>query len=368
MSILKDDTKKRIIISLTDEKAGKDLIDAIEAQSDISDTVIDITSYIENGATAVGFQDKNQVSLAIDDSSRSLTVSVVNPTTGYNYFAENTLVNIKQTKTMTWPDTNGLHFFYLDKSGNLNVIQAFEEALITKHTFVSVIYWDQAAQKHIYFADERHGIAMANTTHLYLHTTRGAAFDRGCKLVNFSVDGNGSLDTHAQFSAESGIIWDEDIKITIPAQSSIPVLYRSGAGWKRKEADGFCVIQPGAEGHTGTTIAYNYFDGATWSLDSVDANKFVLAHIFATNDIEYPFIAILGTQQYNSKASARNGAINEIKTISQLPVQEFCPVGSVIFETNENYTNSVKALIVSTVDGDDYEDHRSESLRPGSLA
>jgi hypothetical protein len=367
MSILKQDTKKRIIISLTDEKAGKDLIDAIEAQADLSNSIIDITSYIDEGATAVGFQERNDVIVTIDDTTRTLTVAPQDPEKGYNYFAENTLVNVKEEKSIVWPDTNGSHFFYLNKTGELKVIENFADTIILKHAIVSIIYWDQTSQKHIYFADERHGIAMANATHLYLHTTRGAAFDRGCNLIGFSVDGNGSSNAHAQFTAQSGSIWDEDLKINIPAQSMIPVLYRLNNGWKRKEADGFCVIQSGAEGYAGTTIAYNLFNGTSWSLSEVDNNKFVLAHIFATNDYEYPFIAILGTQQYNSKSAARTGAIQEIKKISQLPVQEFCPIGSVIFQTNSNYTNDVKALIVSTESGEDFEDHRSESIRPGSL-
>jgi hypothetical protein len=130
------------------------------------------------------------------------------------------------------------------------------------------------------------------------------------------------------------------------------------------------MIASGEEGYVGAggRVAYNLLSGGSWSLAEVDNNKFVLVHVFATNDIEFPFIAILGQTQYNDKTSARDGAISEIKGLSGLPVAEFCPVGSVIIQTSNAYSNTPKAQIVSTASGADYEDHRGEMLRPGSLA
>jgi len=78
-------------------------------------------------------------------------------------------------------------------------------------------------------------------------------------------------------------------------------------------------------------------------------------------------MAILGHAQYDNKTSARDNAATEIKNFSGLPFAEFCPVGTVIFQVNDAYTNTVKAKIVSN-NGWDYEDHRSEMLRPGALA
>ena len=212
---------------------------------------------------------------------------------------------------------------------------------------------------------------MSPITHAYLHRTRGAAFDNGGKLVNFVVDGGGGSDAHAQFTCNSGTIWDEDIKILYPSQAQMPVFYRSGATglWKRKEANTFPIIKSGEEGYTGAggRVPYNHFNGTNWVLSEVANNKFVLVHIFATNDIEFPVIAIQGQVEYNDKTSARNGALTEIRELSGLPVYEFCPLGSVVFQTSNSYTNSPKAQIVSTADGNNYEDHRLDSIRPGSL-
>lgn len=353
---LSDKLKRRIVVAVTSEQYGKELIDAIEGLDSFEDS-----------QQPVGLRNPELVSLSIDDASRTLTVSPVSGS--YVYFIEGKSVEISTPLSASWGDSHGSHYFYLDADGRLKVTSSFTEDIITKYAFVSIVYWDQAAAKHIYFANERHGIHMGDMTHLYLHRTRGAAFDFGCKLVNFVVDGSGGLATEAQFTAQLGQIWDEDIKISLPAQATFPVFYRSGTtSWKRKDADAYPVIYSGTAGYVGATLPYNRFDGTSWSLTAVDANKFVLVHVFATNDIDFPYVCIQGQAQYATKAEARDGAISEIKGLSGLPVAEFCPVGSVIFQTNSSYTNVPKAKIVSTSSGASYEDHRGEPLRPGSLA
>lgn len=361
MTLLSDKLKRRIVIAVTSEQYGKELIDAIEG---ISAAVDSVYQEIEQ---PVGLKTPSDVGLSVSDATRTLTVT---PLTGsYVYYVAGKEITISSTLTAQWSTAHGPNYFYLDENGELKVSQTFMEDIITKYAFVSIVYWDASAGKHIYFANERHGIHMGDRTHLYLHRTRGAAFDFGCKLVSFVVDGSGGLATEAQFTAQSGQIWDEDIKISVPAQTTFPIFYRSGpTNWKRKNADTYPVIYSGQEGYAGTTLPYNSFDGTNWTLSPVDTNKFVLVHIFATNDIEYPFVGIQGQAQYATKTDARDGAISEIKALSGLPVAEFCPVGSVIFQTATGYTNTPKAKIVSTSTGANYEDHRSTLLRPGALA
>lgn len=406
MAKLSDDLKKRIIISLTDEARGKELIDAIEGSDEIltgstapSNSLGDngnlyvnlingdlylkynnvwelkasggdmgVEAAFEDIEQPVGIKSAATLSISVNDASRTLTATPVGTCV---CFIKGKRVEITTPKTANWTNAHGLHYFYINASGDLIVTTTFTESIITEFAFVSIVYWDFAAQKHIYFADERHGIKMSPVTHAYLHRTRGAAFDNGGRLLNFVVDGAGNLATHAQFTSNFGVIWDEDIRIAYPAQTQIPVFYRSGpTNWKRKDADAYPVIRSGQEGYVGAggLLPYNNFDGTNWSLTQVDNNKFVLVHIFATNDIEYPVVAIQGQAQYNSKSEARDAAVTEIRNISGLPVAEFCPLGSVIFETSNSYTNLPKARIVSTTSGANYEDHRSESIRPGSLA
>lgn len=354
VDLLKD-TKRRIIVALAHEKAGKDLIDALQKAG------------FEAIEQPVGIKDPENISLSVDDSERKLTVAPINGP--FTYFVAGKELQISVPLTSTWPDQHGLNFFYLDENANLLISSTFDEEIITKYSFVSIVFWDYDEQRHIYFANEKHGIHMGDVTHLYLHRTRGAAFDNGLKLVGFNVDGDGSTDDQVQFTSNPGQIWDEDIKIPIAAQSQFPVFYKLETNkWKQKEADAFPLIYSGTAGYVGATAPYNRFDGTNWSLQPVTSNKFFLVHYFGTNDIENPIIGILGQNQYDTKSSARAGAVTEIKTISDLPVAEFVPLGSVIFQTNSTYTNTTKTKIVSTDLGDDYQDHRTEMIRPGSLA
>lgn len=313
----------------------------------------------------VGFLDPDLVALSIDDASKTLTIT---PTSGsYTYFVGGKKIVVSSTKTASWAPNHGLYFFYLDENGVLQVSDTFFEEIITKYCFASIVYWDALKNKSIYFADERHGIHMGTSTHLYLHTTRGAQFDRGLRLTGFNVDGGGNSDSDAQFNSESGIIWDEDIRIQIPAQSVFPVFYRLGTVWTAKTADSFSIIYSGQEGFAGPTIAYNLLNAGSWSLQAVDSNKFMLVHIFATNNIQFPLVAILGIQQYSNKTDARNNIKTETQLLGGLPFAEFTPVGSVIFQTNTAYINIPKAQIVSTDTGEDYQDERGDLFRPGTL-
>lgn len=333
-----------------------------------------ITSWVTSSAEPTlfdgslnGFGDRTQSVLSINDASRTLTISPVS--SPYVYYADGTKVTVSTVKTRVWDPIEGLHFFYFDQFGQLLSTNVFNPDLILKHALVSVIYWDTANLKHIYWGDERHGLIMTSMTHYYLHTTRGAVFQEGCKLNGFSVDGTGDINANAQFTAGTGIIWDEDIKFNIVGQSDFPIFYREGAtNWRRKNADSFASIYNGTAGYSGTLLAYNRLLAGVWDLHMVQNNKFCLTHIFATNDIEYPYIGILGQNEYNDKASARDGAVQEIKELDGLPVAEFVPIGSIIFQVSNTYANTPKARVVSTDSGAAYVDYRSIFIRPGSLA
>ena len=312
----------------------------------------------------VGFLDATtETTLSINDGTRTLTIAPTGTT--FTVYAEGQKLTL-QTKTANWGNSVGLHYFYLDSSGDLQTTQTFSIDMIRRHAFVAVLYWDPSISAHVYFGNERHGIYMGTSTHAYLHTTRGAQWERGLSLTGFSVDGTGNTNANAQFTAASGKIWDEDIAYDLGAQTLIPVLYRSGTTWKKKAADSFPVIYAGTAGYAGTRLPYNLNSAGSWSLAEVDANKFVLVHVFATNDIENPVVALQGTAQYASKTAARDGARTELDSLSDLPFLEFTPLGSVIFETQNAYTNTPKARIVS-IDGANYADKRGELFRPGTL-
>jgi hypothetical protein len=235
---------------------------------------------------------------------------------------------------------------------------------------VAIVYWDASNGRQLFVGDERHGLRMDGATHNHLHLSIGAQYRSGLGLTNFQVDQNARLNSHAQFGCENGVIADEDITITItddlPQNIStvghLPVFYRIGTqdNWYRKEATVFPLILPAEVTHyTGSTrVAYNHYNGNNWILSEVPNNQFVLVHILATNDIVNPIVAVLG-DTYNSKANARKASQIELKEMQGLPFLEFVKLGTVIYETANSYTNTPKARVVSTVDAENYVDHRT---------
>jgi hypothetical protein len=204
---------------------------------------------------------------------------------------------------------------------------------------------------------------MDGATHGYLHTVFGARYLSGLALQGFTVDGDGDADISAKFQADSGKIRDEDILVELPLTLNIPVLYREGALWRKKSADPYPVIYNGSvAGYSSARLAYNQFTGGAWQLTQVTDGDFVLCHVFATNDIETPFVAIAGINQYANIPAARAGAESEISSLSGLPFAEFVAVGTVIYQTDSAYNNTPKARVRSAAAGEPYVDFRGEQL------
>jgi len=253
----------------------------------------------------------------------------------------------------------GNHYIYFNTSGVLESTQVFSSAIIEQNAFISVIYWNTDTSTHSYFAEERHGITMDGATHIYLHTTFGARYLSGLALQSFTI-GDGSLDSHAQFTADEGSIRDEDLLLTNPVQSQIPILFRQGQLWRKKAADAFPLLYNDGIYYSGPRIPFNQYVAGSWQLTAVDSNKFVLVHFFATNDKETPVVGIQGIAQYNDIPAARNAASTEITTLSGLPFAEFVAIGTVVFQTN-TYANTPDAR-VRNINGANYVDFRGTQL------
>lgn len=317
-----------------------------------------------------GFETRTTSTISFNPENRTFTIAATNAQEGFNVWLHSNL-HTYFSESVQIPNESKIHFIYFDgNSETLMTTSSVNEDLFLEHALVALVYWRADQQKVIYFGDERHGLRMDGATHSHLHLSIGAQYRTGLGLTNFTVDANGSLNTHAQFGCENGVIADEDITITITDElpqnistvANLPVFYRIGTqdNWYRKEADTFPLIRPTQVSHyLGTTRpAYNYYNGSNWVLSEVPNNQFVLIHILATNDINTPIVAVLGNT-YNSKANARRASQLELKEMQGLPFLEFVKLGTVIYETANSYTNTPKARIVSTEDAQTYVDHRT---------
>lgn len=326
------------------------------------DTFMATTSnvYLET-KEPTGFFSRTTSTLSFDNGTRNFSITPTGAT--FEFWVKGVKYTKTGAQTIQIPALSGNHFIYFDATGALGTTQAAGPELFIDNALISIIYWNTDTNTRTYFAEERHGMQMDGATHSYLHTVFGAQFISGLALQGFSVNGNGSLDAHAQFTSDSGTIRDEDIVVTISAQTEIPVLYRQGLLWRKKTADAFPFIYSGTAGYTGANgrLPFNEFTGGAWQLTQIANNAFVLVHLFGTNDIENPVVAIQGIATYGNVTAARLAASSEITSLSGLPFAEFVALGSVVLESANSYTNTPKA-IVRSVNGGDYVDFRGTQL------
>lgn len=306
-----------------------------------------------------GFLNRTTSTLSFDDSSRTFSIS---PVGGgwFDIYQRGVPYRFSSTKSIAISNVEGLHYIYFN-NGTLYSTQTFDIGLIKTFTFVATVQWDTSNSKHIMLGDERHGLVMDGDTHAYLHTAIGARYISGLSADNFTLGGDGSLDSQAQISISNGTINDEDITINIthsatPTQgfqqvlspiAKIPVYYRDGAAgnWRKVNSNNFPV-------KAGTSrIQFNTYSGSTWStIDATSDNKFIAMWVFATNNQEEPIVAIMGQLESASLADAQANNLYQSISFGNLPSLEMKVLYRLIYETSSTYTNSIKASLADVTD------------------
>lgn len=367
-------------MSLLDFKFLKRLLSPTSNDSRIGDgdrvdtAIYKLQSQLDSVKTVAGNSgvlDRTQSTITFNDSTRVFSMT---PVSGSFTLFYNAVISVYYSaQTVTIPNTTGLHFVYFDSaSKTLTTTSTFTQSLITDHVLVALLYYRADIGKHIYFADERHGVIMDKATHLHLHLTYGAQYVNGLGLTNINADASGNLDSSSQFGVEAGNVRDEDLQHyisdnpfqTISTTAHIPIMYRLGAdtNWFRTTATAFPLIgvSDASYANTNGLPACNYKSGSNWVLQEVSNNNYFLVHILATNDIEYPIVGIVGNQ-YSTVTNARSNAITEFYTLSGLPFSELVLIGTVIFQTSTAYSSTNKTRIRTDDTGAAYIDWRKKT-------
>jgi hypothetical protein len=313
----------------------------------------------------------------------TLTFSVAPVSGSFTIYIKGIPYTYTSTQNVTWTDTEGTWFFYFDTSGVLTSTQdanVWTTALLGDGVLVASLYWDATNNVSFIFSEERHGFMEPNT-HLEFHNAFGTQWVSGGLISPTTVSGTGGNASDAQLGVSTVTIYDEDIRLTwsngspqtMNNPAAIPVYYKSGASgyWRKKTADSWPFIYSGTAGYTGANgrIPYNQNNAGTWSLTQIAQSNYVLIHLYATNDIVEPIIAIQGQTEYTSLALAQSGATTELLSISTtvkgLSI-EITPLGSLVLQSNSGYTNTPKARFQpATAAGASYIDFRGNTFRSG---
>ena len=273
--------------------------------------------------------------------------------------------------SVVWTDEEGEHFFYYE-GGVLSHIYdpsiAERTDIVQNKCFVAYIYWNSVDKKVEYDVfDERHGISMSPKTHVYLHLTRGAQYVSGMAIENIISDGNGSLNTHAQYGITQGVFFDEDLTHITESKTvgdTIPVAYLQGVNGDLRvsEQTGFGVLNAPAG-----RLYFNEWTGTEWQLTETSNADFVLYHLFAVNGNSKQIVSIVGNSEYTNIGNARAGANQEISDILlRFDINEIIPIATMIYQTRDTYTNDVKARVVQTDTGEDFVSWIGTELAQGA--
>ena len=330
---------------------------------------------------ATGFPNQNaipaDIAITFDDGTQTLSIQ---PTGDDFYYWQKGVKYISTGDTVAIDGSEGIHYIYFDQdvlTAVANPDQGTVSTAIRDKVLVAQVYWDATNSTGNFLGWEAHGYDMSGDTHAWAHFSFGAQWFSGLALSDIIVDQNGSSDTHAQFGVETGVTSDEDLINISPTKESttgLPIFYLDGASvnLRRTAESGFSVLTDTTAGVGATgRLVYNQYTGGAWQLTTVTSGDYVLCHLFATNSKDDHVIAFVGQNDYANKSDAQSGAETEAATIiSRFPNEEFVLIGTVIFQTGNTagaqYSNSVKARIVSTADGGDYVDWRESEVSGGT--
>lgn len=342
-------------VAVADNESGVVFMDRTisELTAEVTDT---------NGFTVA---QRENTTLDFNETTREFTIAPISGTDFYYY--EHGIKFINGIETVTLDDVEGLNVLYFNEgvfTYRLLEDTSLIEDIIKVHCIVAYIYWDAVNKKSVYFGDERHGISMSPETHIYLHNNFGCRYRSGLAIGDILSDQTGNLDAHAQFSITGGRIEDEDLPTLIEGVESTigyPIYYIEGNNLKRCTLNsGFPVLTTGSG-----RLAYNQITNGIGQLNEVTNGDFVLCHVFATNSYleNEKVVVVLGQNEYSNLRMARDGATTEIHSLlATLITAETVPIATIIFQTKNNYSNSVKARIKTTEEGEDFLDWRKERL------
>lgn len=286
------------------------------------------------------------------------TVSISPKLTSFDYYIRGKIYTVTTTLSYQITDTEGLWYFYFDVNG---IFQGSQTAwsLLDPTVPVCTGYWDSVNNLFIRDNEERHGVTMDADTHRLLHRCEGAKIDttypQGLVIGNYTEAGNGSLDSHAQYSVSNGTYFDEDISIDIvnaitPANpfeqrlspiAYVPVFYLlNGGDWRRKNATQFPFYE-----NPPALPYYNLFSAGVWSVAPVTNNYFFATWLIYSDANTEPVLTILGQRQDSDLISAVNNNTRANLILPRKFSEEFYFYRKLVWEVSTSFTNTPKCRL-----------------------
>lgn len=329
---------------------------SLEELVDASDNAVNSKQYVN------GFLDQDNVLIVFgintDEATPRpvITVSSLDTVNDVDFYSDSIKLKILASSTtfkVFDGVTEGDHSVVLDETGEL--IFATTEDALEKYCDVGSIYWDTTNNKYSYDVPLAHGARMSNPTKAFLHFAIGSKPAEGAEnlnLINMSTNGDGSLDAHFQYNANSGIYLNEDIRENLPeAPKWSPVYYEDVDGSVRFNEQS---LESGfsADTHLWNAVGgrpfYNPFVGGIPQVVEVPDGKYFTMSGFGVGGSTTNHVTVMGKYAYDTLDEARRGCSRErSENLSRFDIlRKIAMLSVVIYQTDDTYTNACKARIV----------------------
>lgn len=301
----------------------------------------------------MGFTSRSDSTISFDTGSRQFSITPVSGS--FDIWCVGDKYTKTTTETVTLSATTGIYYISYSNTASLQAQTTFFD--LENVAPVAYVYWNNDDSAAYFFADERHGITLDWQTHEYLHRTRGAAYASGFGIGAYSIDGNGTSNTHMQFDIANGTFFDEDIQVDITHSASptantwqqvlqsgaeIPIFYKSGTAWKRTTPTKYALKQ-------GTLPQYNLNTAGSWSVVDLASGTYGLTWVVATNNLNYPVIGIMGQAEYVNLNKVHEDDWPDLN-LEGLPIFELRPLYKISYLVSSGFTNAPKAAIREVID------------------
>lgn len=301
-----------------------------------------------------GFIEIGDVDISFDDNTRTLIVEAVNA--DYKAVVNNGISYTKTYDSVQISDTEGLHYVYFDNSGTLvsllNPNRSTQYDILNETLPVSFVYWDKVDQKAIFATDVLKKINMPISTWVKnVFDKQIYPLDGLNVLDDPSSTADGSINSDSQFGISSGALLFADRKFPTSlknAGDSWEVLYLENGKLRSKVKPQYAFLQD-TDFATTTTSRLVYNNGGTPVV--VDSGKYVWYFVGINNNINQNsrLLSFMGQSQYINKSEAEASIESERKKVEESFSirQEFALTHAVLFETKNNFTNTVKSRVIS---------------------
>ena len=220
------------------------------------------------------------------------------------------------------------YFVYFDAAaGVLKASESFFD--LHEQVPILLVWWNGTAGA---LQKEWHGYRRDIDWHINAHLTIGARYYNGLSLAAPTTANDAAL------SILSGIIFDEDLMLSIDPQTVCRIVYKNASGkytWAESSLP-----------YAGTAGAPVYLDTDTMTLTAANSAKYLNMWAYATNDLTRP-IYIIPTHaatDYNTVALARNETPPALGGLTLTPemklIFKFIYKGDGNFQEAADYRNS----------------------------